>query len=74
MKQEEQFIMDWAGKVLEGVGISGAVFTLFFDQIARGAPVQYGWLQILGIIMFIALALFGVMVDSFLRTVKELLK
>ncbi len=74
MKREEIFIMNWAGKILEAIGIGGAVFTLFFDNIARGKPVQYGWIQVLGIIVFVALALFGVAVDRFLQTVKEILK
>ncbi len=74
MKREEVFIMNWAGKILEWVGVGGAMFTLFFDQIARGAPVKYGWLQCVGIVCFVALGLFGVAVDRFLQIVKEILK
>jgi len=74
MKREEVFIMNFAGRLIEFIGIGGAVFTFFFDQIARGKPVHYGWLQVMGVIVFLALALFGVAVDRFLGTVKELLK
>lgn len=73
VKQEERFLMDWAGKIVEALGVGGAIFTLYFDQIARGTPFHFGWLQIMGVIGFVALGLFGVALDRFLQTVKDLL-
>lgn len=74
MKKDEVFIMNFSGKIIEWIGMSGVIFTLFFDGIARGVTPTFGWLQVSGIIIFAALALFGVMVDRFLQTVKDLLK
>jgi len=74
MKDQDVFIMNWAGKIVEALGISGAIFTLCFDKIARGYPVEFGWLQIAGTIVFTCIALFGVALDDFLKTVKEILE
>ena len=74
MKKEEVFIMNFAGKIIEWTGVGGVVFTLLFDKIARGVLPTFGWLQVSGIIIFTMLALFGVIVDRFLQTVKDLLK
>ena len=74
MQKEEAFIMSWTGKILEFIGIGGVVFTFFFDQIARGTTFNFGWLQWCGVVGFMALGLFGVAVDRFLQTVKDLLK
>ena len=82
LKTEEQFIMEWTGRILEWVGVAGAVLTffvcLFFDRLAGRLIMTFGWAQLLGLfggtIFFTALALFGVAVDRFLQVVKELLK
>jgi hypothetical protein len=82
LAKEEQFIMSWAGRIMEWVGIAGAVVTFFvcffFDRLAGRLIMDFGWAQLLGLfggtIFFTALALFGVAVDRFLGTVKELLK
>lgn len=74
MTKLELFILNWAGKILEIIGFVGVVFIAEFDYFARGLPIAtWGWLQVCGIIFSISLALFGVIVDSFLKTVKKLL-
>lgn len=73
LRKEEVFIMNWAGKILEALGWSGMIFTLFFDQIARGTEIRMDWLQFTGMVVFAGIALFGVAVDRFLQTVKTLL-
>jgi peptidoglycan/LPS O-acetylase OafA/YrhL len=74
LKQEERFLMNWAGKIIEVVGISGAIVTIFFDQIARGTTFQWGWLQVLGVLGFACLSFMGVALEKFLQTVKDLLE
>ena len=82
LRKEEEIIMLWTGRILEWVGITGAVITFFvcffFDRLAGRLIMDFGWAQTLGLIggvvFFLFLALFGVAVDRFLGTVKELLK
>jgi hypothetical protein len=74
MNKIDDFIMLWAGKILMALGIGGAILTASFDQISRGMPFNPGWLQVSGLVVFIALIGFGYLVDSFLATVREMLK
>jgi uncharacterized membrane protein len=73
-KEMDYFICDWAGKVLEIVGVLGAIAVMCFDYLARGIAGDFGWAQFLGVIFFVTLSLFGSKVDSFLGSVKEVLK
>ena len=70
----DNIIMLWTGKVLMALGIGGAILTASFDQIARGTRFNPGWLQVSGLVVFLALIGFGYLVDQFLATVREMLK
>jgi hypothetical protein len=70
MNRFEEWALLYTGKILEAVGVGGAIFTIFFDKIARGLYQQMDWLQITGIACFALLAIFGVAVDKFLGDVK----
>lgn len=74
MTRFEEWSLLYTGKILEAVGVAGAIFTIFFDKIARGLYGPIDWLQMTGIIGFASLAIFGVAVDKFLGDVKEMLE
>ncbi len=69
----EKFILSFTGKVIIVVDMGGFFLTLFFDRIARGLPIQIGWLQGLGLLVFFLLAIFGFLVESYLNQIKKIL-
>ncbi len=70
----EKVILVWAGKIIMAIGGGGLFLTIYFDQIARGEDTTtWGWLQILGVVVFISFLLFGVVVDKCLNDLKEFL-
>jgi hypothetical protein len=75
LTKEERFILDWTGIILLGIGIFTFIFTLNFDQIARGeTQTTIGWIQGLGLLLSIGLGIFGFLVDGWLRWIKIILK
>ena len=73
-KKWELAVFMLTGKIVAIVGGMGAVVTIMFDRIARGMPISLGWLQITGIVSFVALAMFGIYADIFLNdTIKPLI-
>ena len=73
MNRFEEWALLYTGKILEAVGVAGAIFTIFFDKIARGLYGPIDWLQMSGIVGFALLAIFGVAVDKFLGDVRDII-
>lgn len=73
-KYAENWVLDYTGKIIFGIGIGGIVLTFNFDRIARGVPNEWGWLQFTGVMAFFLLSIFGLVVDGFLRDVKDFIK
>lgn len=74
IKSWERPMLVWSGKIIAVLGALGLVFTVVFDQVSRGESVTtWGWLQILGVIVFIALTIYGLLIDLFLNNLKEFL-
>lgn len=59
----------FVGKIIIFIGATGMVATILFDKVARGMtlPIQFGWLQWIGFIVFATLTLYGAYVDTFLN-------
>ena len=74
MNRFEEWALVYTGKILQAVGVGGAIFPIFFDKIARGIYGPMDWLQMSGIFSFALLAIFGVAVDKFLNDVKVMLE
>ena len=72
-KKVEVFIMKATGKILIVAGVLGIIFTMRFDTLAGRAVEQIGSLAMLGLCVSIGLIVYGVVVDGFLKTVKDLL-
>jgi len=74
IKSWERPMLVWSGKIIAVLGACGLIFTVIFDQVARGeSTTTWGWLQIAGIIVFIALTVYGLLIDLFLNNLKEFL-
>lgn len=68
LKLMEEFCF-YAGKVIIFIGASGMITTILFDKVARGMtlPIQFGWLQWVGLIIFSLITAYGAFVDTFLN-------
>ena len=76
-KKLELAVFMFTGKLLMVMGCAGAIVTMVFDKIAGrvGSGVVFGPMQTLGIIVFIAVGLFGAYSDSYLNeTIKPLIE
>ena len=65
------------GKIIMLVGCGGATITAVFDKIAGrvGEGATIGFMQTAGIIVFIAIGLFGTYADSYLNeTIKPMIE
>jgi hypothetical protein len=65
--------MEWSGKIMMFSGIVGFVFTLFFDKIAGRVVVEFGWVQVSGLLLTALLFCYGIVLEQFMKTVKDLL-
>ena len=75
LNRGERFILDWTGILIVLISGGGLMFTFLFDQIARQESITtWGWLQVVGVLCFIALMMFGACVDMFLRQIKIILR
>jgi len=75
LNKMENFILNWTGAIILGMGGAGLMLTIYFDQIARGErATTWGWLQVAGVIFCVSLVIFGILVEKKLLEIKEILK
>jgi hypothetical protein len=76
-KKTELAVFMLIGKIVMFVGVSGTIVTVLFDRIAGrvGQGAIMGPMQVMGLIAFITLGLFGLYADVFLNdTIKPMIK
>ncbi len=74
LNRSEQFILDWTGFILMGIGSIGLIFTILFDRIAGRIVMDFGWVQVSGVIFSLSLLIFGVCVEKYLQEIKLILR
>ena len=67
LKKQEILVFMLIGKIVAVTGFSGAIITVLFDRIAGRTQMIWGAWQMMGVIAFIALGIFGVWGDIFLN-------
>lgn len=68
-KKFETFMFTWTGRVIMYLGFFCATITMGID-IIRQRPMEWGWLQVCGVLFFMLVMVYGGAVQEFLTTIK----